>query len=113
MAPPAKENSSNGRRKSLNLFSRASLSNLTQINTGVPSGNGSTTGIEKKNSKKLAKRTSIFGSGSGSSSNPDFLQDAPASPLGGNHGPDSPKSRPRTLQKGRPSSLFGSLGKRS
>jgi hypothetical protein len=109
MAPHGKDNVGQARRKSLNLFSRSSLSNLPHINTNI-------TGAEnedgdKKEKKKLGKRTSIFGSGSAPSV--DGHQDGSMSPIKSRERLDSPKIRPRTLQKGRPASLFGSLGKKS
>jgi hypothetical protein len=50
--------------------------------------------------------------GMGPNSTPNLLQDSAMSPVRSERS-NSPKLRPRTLQKGRPSSLFGSLGKRS
>lgn len=94
----------------MNLFSRTSLSSLTPINTDITGGNGKPGILEKKNSKKLAKRNSVFGVGPSATS--ESLHDLPISPIA-NYGSDASKPRPRTLQKGRPSSLFGSLGKRS
>jgi hypothetical protein len=108
MAPTAKENGGSGRRKSISLFSRSSLSALAQINTDVANGNAEDGG--KKDKKKLAKRSSIFGLGP--SASPDLVQDGVMSPVHSERS-NSPKIRPRTLQKGRPSSLFGSLGRRS
>jgi len=97
----------NSRRKSIHLFSRASLSGLTQINTDV--ANLNIEGNQRKEGKKLAKRNSLFGNGPSASPDP---QSATLSSVDSERS-GSPKIRPRTLQKGRPSSLFGSLGKRS
>ncbi|KAF7864201.1 uncharacterized protein EAF02_010169 [Botrytis sinoallii] len=95
------------RRKSLSLLSRASFSNLAHINTDI--NNGNTNDKEQKDKKKLGKRSSIF-----SSLTPSMYIDTENT----SHSPTkadahSPKLRPRTLQKGRPTSLFGSLGRRS
>ncbi|KUJ11727.1 RNI-like protein [Mollisia scopiformis] len=109
MAPSAKENGGgNARRKSFNPLSRASPNHLPQINTDV--GNMNADEGEKKDKKKLGKRTSIFGLGQISS--PDVLEGG-MSPVRSSSTLDSPKTRPRTLQKGRPSSIFGSLGRKS
>jgi hypothetical protein len=89
----SKESSSTGRRSS-SFFSRPHLS---QLNTEVDTG--------KKDSKKLYKRSSVFGVVS-----PQLSQEASLSPTISEH---SPKLRPKTLQKGRPSSIFGSLGRKS
>lgn len=86
----------------MNLFSRGSLTSLTQINTDVAGG-----GKEKK---KLGKRTSFFGLAP--PTNSDLNMDGALSPVGSERA-DSPKHRPRTLQKNRPVSIFGSLGRRS
>ena len=108
MASTGKDSGGSSRRKSMNLFSRSSLSNLSQINTNV--GNGSTEDGDMKDKKKLSKRSSIFGLGP--SASPVLVQDGVMSPVHSERS-HSPKIRPRTLQKGRPSSLFGSFGKRS
>ena len=109
MAPLlTKENGGSGRRKSMNLFSRASLSGLAQINTDV-ANNETMEESDKKEKKKLGKRSSIFGLGPAAS--PDLQQEGMMSPV--HSGSSSPKMRPRTLQKGRPSSLFGSFGRKS
>jgi hypothetical protein len=110
MAPPTKESGSNARRKSINLFSRASLDGLAQINTDV-ANTGSTEDGEKKSGKKLSKRSSIFG-GLGPSASPDLGYDGTMSPVKSERA-NSPKLRPRTLQKGRPASFLGSWGRRS
>ena len=116
MAPPNKDSGHSGRRMSMHLFSRASTSGLTHINTDV--ANGSTPNSapplengDKKDRKRLAKRTSIFGLGPVSSS--EGLQDGTMSPTKINERSGSPRLRSRTLQKGRPSSLFGSLRRKS
>ncbi|KAF4621711.1 hypothetical protein G7Y89_g14494 [Cudoniella acicularis] len=109
MAPSAKENGrSGGRRKSLNVFSRSSLSNLAHITTNV-TNDGNVDG-ERKEKKKLTKRSSMFGLGP--SASPDLVPDGSRDPFSSER-LGSPKNRPRTLQKGRPTSVFGSLGKRS
>ncbi|KAH7393416.1 hypothetical protein BKA64DRAFT_86771 [Cadophora sp. MPI-SDFR-AT-0126] len=112
MAPSAKENggSKGDRRKSMNIFSRGSLTGLTQINTDVSSSDSLDSG-EKKEKKKMGKRSSLFGLGPGS--NADLSQDGSMSPVKSSDKVDSPKLRPKTLQKNRPSSIFGSLGRKS
>jgi hypothetical protein len=96
----------------MNLFARASLVGLTQINTDVTSNETiqEAERKEQKESKKLGKRSSIFGLGPAAS--PDLLQDGTMSPVRIERS-GSPKLRPRTLQKGRPTSIFGSLGRKS
>jgi hypothetical protein len=116
MAPPGKEGGGSKRRKSINLFSRAALAGLTQINTDVPNGDSPQTAPplengDKKERKKLGKRASLFGLGP--SASPDLQSDGTMSPVRSIERSDSPKIRPRTLQKGRPVSIFGSLGRRS
>ncbi|KAF8862036.1 RNI-like protein [Acephala macrosclerotiorum] len=122
MAPLAKENGGgSSRRKSFNPLSRTSPLYLPQINTDV--GNANTDGPhiapvgmdesdKKEKDKKKLKRHSIFGLGP--STSPE-RQDGNMSPVKSTGGSlDSPKLRPRTLQKGnRPSSIFGSLGRKS
>jgi hypothetical protein len=108
-SPTTKENGGAGRRKSMNIFSRASLPGLAQINTDIANTETADEG-GKKETKKLGKRSSIFGLGPAAS--PDLLQDGTMSPVRSERS-NSPKMRPRTLQKGRPSSLFGSLGRKS
>ncbi|PQE16665.1 leucine rich repeat protein [Rutstroemia sp. NJR-2017a BBW] len=108
MAPHAEKS----RRKSLSLLSRASLSNLSQINTDVAQHNGKED-KEHKDKKKSGKRGSIFGSLAPTiNTEPENGTTTTGSPVK-NDTLHSPKLRPRTLQKGRPSSLFGSLGRRS
>lgn len=107
MAPIRRESGGSGRRKSISIFSRASLPiSLTQVNPD--GGYDDADDIWNKERKKLAKRASIFSAGSGTS--PELYQDGS---LGSFERSSSPKLRPRTLQKGRPSSLFGSLGRKS
>ncbi|QSZ35530.1 hypothetical protein DSL72_008400 [Monilinia vaccinii-corymbosi] len=96
------------RRKSLSLLSRASFSNLAHINADI--NNGSTGEKEPKDKKKMGKRALIF-----SSLTPPTIQ---TDLENGSHSPvksdaHSPKLRARTLQKGRPTSIFGSLGRKS
>ncbi|KAI1006737.1 hypothetical protein K3495_g1478 [Podosphaera aphanis] len=103
MVPPTKEN----RRKSLNIFSRSSLTVLTQLN---PESNTEVTDENNKKEKKVRRRASIFGlvsTESHSLNNEDEISSPQVERS------ESPKVRPRTLQKGRPLSVFGSLGKRS
>jgi hypothetical protein len=107
MAPSVKEIGGGGRHKSMNLFSRTSLSSLTQINTDVANGSEE---AGEKDKKKLGKRASLFGLGQ--SASPDLGLDGTMSPVGSERS-NSPKFRPRTLQKNRPHSIFGSLGRRS
>lgn len=112
MALMVKENAEkSSKRRSINFFSRGSLSSLTQINTDVP--NLCIEDGEKKDKKKASRRNSIFGFGS--APNPDLLHPDNSMTSSKNSGPDSDslKLRPRTLQKSRPSSIFGSLGRKS
>jgi hypothetical protein len=110
MAPSTtKEDGGGSQRKSMNPFSsRPSLSGLARINTEVAHNETGEEG-DKKAKKKLGKRSSIFGLGP--SASPDLQQDGMTSPI--HSGSSSPKTRPRTLQKGRPQSIFGSLGRKS
>lgn len=101
-----KESEGSGIRKSMNPFSRPSLSGLTPIDTN---SNGNIEEGEKKERKKMGKRVSMFGFGA---STPDLSEDG-MSPVRSNDPTNFPKNRPRTLTKGKPSSLFGSLGRRS
>src|SRR3954470_17028188 len=107
MAPHAEKS----RRKSLSLLSRASLSSLSQINTDVGHHNGKED-KEHKDKKKSGKRASIFGSLAPTINTEPENGTTTGSPVK-NDTLHSPNVRPRTLQKGRPSSLFGSLGRRS
>ena len=116
MAPLAKDQSSTkSHRKSLNLFTRSSLSGLTSIDTNLEKVN---TGLldgedkQKRDRKKLGKRSSVFSIGPTANREIGPSQDGASSPITSN-GSHSPRIRNRTLQKGRPSSLFGSMGKRS
>lgn len=122
MAPLAKENGGgSSRRKSFNLLSRASPSHLPQINTDVGNENkneahtapvGTEEYDKKDKDKKKSMRHSIFGLGPSTSPERSDGNLSPVKSAGGSL--DSPKIRPRTLQKGnRPSSIFGSLGRKS
>lgn len=84
-------------RRSSSFFSRPSLS---QLNTDLESSG-------TKDKKKLLKRSSVFGV---AGSQHLTQQESTLSPTGSEH---SPKLRPKTLQKGRPSSIFGSLGRKN
>lgn len=104
MVPAAKDSS--GHRKIGSLLSRASTSGLAPITTDGGEDE------EKKGIKKLAKRSSLFHIGGVVST--ESPQDGSMSPISLGERADSPSSwRPRTLQKGRPGSMFGSLGKKS
>lgn len=67
---------------------------------------------EMKDKKKLGKRGSLFHLGSGTPAGSEQLEDGSSSPLIAET-PDSPQSKRGLLQKGRPSSVFGSIGKKS
>ncbi|EKD14872.1 uncharacterized protein L3040_003912 [Drepanopeziza brunnea f. sp. 'multigermtubi'] len=111
MAPTKEKEKNAGRRKSINIFSRASLSSLTQINSEITLG--PVEDAEKKDKKRMSKRNSLFSLAP--SPNPDLLQplsDGSVSPIKTGW-VDSSKVRSKTLQKSRPSSIFGSLGRRS
>lgn len=111
-AMASKEGAGGGRRKSINFLSRASLSSLAHIDTSISKKNEDPEDGEKKERKKLSKRNSIFGLGP--SPSPDLGLDGQLSPVKSS-GSASPRvqTRPRTLQKGRPRSVFGSLGRKS
>lgn len=94
----------------MNLFSRASLSSLTHINTSVSNGIPEEGG-DKKERKKLGKRNTIFATAP--SPSVDGQYDGSMSPVKSNDTLHSPKLRPKTLQKHRPPSIFGSLGRKS
>jgi hypothetical protein len=84
MAPQGKEGGGSKRRKSINLFSRAALAGLAQINTDVPNGDSPQTAPplengDKKERKKLGKRASLFGLGP--SASPDLQSDGTMSPV--------------------------------
>lgn len=89
------------------MLSRATPNHLPQINTDV--GAIAPDEGDKKGKKKLGKRSSIFGLGGLYS--PDVAEGGMSPVVGSSL--DSPKARPRTLQKGRPNSIFGSLGRKS
>jgi hypothetical protein len=98
---------SHGNRTISNPFSRPPVSSLMSLDTD------GAVNVEKTEMKKFGKRGSVFHLGSSSSSGTEAaLDDEPLSPLN-NERPNSPLSRPRTLYKGKPSSVFGSLGKKS
>lgn len=101
------------------MLSRNKLTSLTPLDTNTSTNTVATKdedGGEKKERKKLSKRSSIFGlvSASASAANSDQSQEGLLSP---EERSSSAKLRPRTLQKGgqkgRPSSIFGSLGRKS
>jgi hypothetical protein len=92
-----------GLRKSVNPFSRSKLSGLTPLNTKGKEG-------EKTETRKLAKRSSLFSHGS--SFGTETHHDRVSSPLT-TETPASPSTRSRTLHKGNSSSKFGSLGRKS
>jgi hypothetical protein len=103
MVPTAKESSSH--RKIGKLISRAPTTGLAPLAT-----DGGEDG-EKKDKKKVAKRSSLFHLGN--TGIPESSQDGSMSPTAGSERAESPLSwRPRTLQKGRPGSMFGSVGKK-
>jgi hypothetical protein len=104
MVPTTKD--SHGHRTLSNPFSRPPISSLTSLDT-----DGTVNG-EKTEKKKFGKRGSVFHLGSTSSSGTEALDDEPLSPLN-NERPNSPLPRPRILHKGKPSSVFGSLGRKS
>lgn len=102
MNPPTKDNSV-GKRKGHSF-----LKNSLHLHT-----NNAEDG-DKKEKKKFGKRGSIFHLGYQGTSDP--IKDHGLSPLDENQRSNSIKSshsRPRTLQKGRPVSVFGSIGKNS
>ena len=110
MGPNGTEDGGNRRRKSMRLFSRASMPGLTQINTQVTEDKGE---VEQKQDKKelrkkLSKRSSVFGIGPSTSS--DLA--GGTSPVHVD-GTSSPQSKHPTSQKGRPPSFFGSLSRKS
>ncbi|TAQ90428.1 hypothetical protein B7494_g1234 [Chlorociboria aeruginascens] len=108
-----REEGGSGRRKSIHLFSRTSLSSLTHIHHHDTTNNHEQEEGGEKKEKRLSKRSPLFGLGPPSShTSPDISQEGIISPTYSDIS-QSPKMRPRTLQKGRPSSLFGSLGRRS
>ena len=108
MAPLMRDNGGgSGRRKSISIFSRASLSGSFMQANG-DGGYDDADDAGHRDRKKLMKRASIFSVGSGAS--PELHQEGSLSSM---ERSSSPRPRARTLQKSRPSSLFGSLGRRS
>lgn len=110
-AMATREESSRSRRKSINFLSRVSLGGLPSLNTNVGQDKEDDGANITKDKKKSSKRNSIFALGPSTS-----LDLGRESPVKSNEKPASSTkihSRPRTLQKGRPTSIFGSLGKRS
>jgi hypothetical protein len=104
MVPNTKD--SHGNRKIGNPFSKPPLSSFATLDTdGAVSG-------EKKEKKLFGKRSSVLHLGSTTTSGPEVINDGSLSPLNSER-PNSPQSRPRTLHKGKPTSVFGSLGKKS
>jgi hypothetical protein len=104
MVPTTKD--SHGNQTISNPLSWPQVPGLMSLDT-----DGAVNG-EKTEKKKFGKRGSVFHLGSTSSPVTAALDDEPLSPPI-NEGPNSPLSRPRTLHKGKPSSVFGSLGKKS
>jgi hypothetical protein len=111
-AMASKDSAGGGRRKSMSFLSIASFGGLPFIDTNIAKKGEESEDNEKKEKKKSSKRNSIFSIGH--LSGLDFGSDGQTSPVK-NGGSSSPRigSRPRTLQKGRPTSIFGSLGRRS
>jgi hypothetical protein len=106
MVPTTKDPSSH--RKIGNLLSRAPASTSGLAPLTINSGEDG----EKKERKKLGKRSSLFQLTA--PSNLESLQDGSSSPTHTSERAESPSSwKARTLQKGRPGSMFGSLGKKS
>lgn len=109
----------NQRRKSMNLFSRSSLGGinaLTSLDTDLANVRTSSTAPNsadgaKERGKKLSKRMSGFGMTPTSSSS--SFHDDTRSPLFRHDNSSSQRLRTRALQKTRPVSIFGSLGKKS
>lgn len=109
MAPITRDSSSSGRRKSLSIFSRASLpSSFAHGNGDGGYDDDDDAGQRERERKRLTKRGSIFSVAS--AVGPEIHQDSVQSSV---ERSSSPKPRSRTLQKSRPSSIFGSLGRRS
>jgi len=110
-AMSSKEDTRSNRRKSID-FLRSSLGALPLLNTNVANESEDIKDNERKERKKQSKRNSFFVLGSSTNSNLGL--DGYMS-TGKNSRPSSPKTqlRPRTLQKGRPTSIFGSLGRKS
>jgi len=118
MAPPPNEmKDSIGRRKSLNPFSSSRSSSFSSIANPRSSAEGNRL-HNKRDSSRSGKRASIFGLTSLANAASDIAQsdDTIAGVAQGEDGESMGlTARPRTLQKqkGRPSSIFGSRGKRS
>lgn len=109
MAPITRDSGGSGRRKSISIFSRAALaSSFTQANGDGGYDDADDAGHREREKKKLTKRGSIFSVTSGTS--PELHQEGSLSSV---ERSSSPKPRTRTLQKSRPSSIFGSLGRKS
>ena len=119
MAPPPNEKKDSiGRRRSLNPFSSSRSSSSSSIANQRLSTEANQ--LQKRDSSKSGRRTSIFGLASLASTNLDTVQiDETLAEVGqgedGEGASASLTARPRTLQKqkGRPASMFGSRGKRS
>lgn len=112
MASKEETTSSSARRKSINFLSRVSLGGLPSLNTNVGHDKeDADTQLKKDKKTKSSRRNSIFALGPSAS-----LELGRESSIKSNEKPVTStkvQSRPRTLQKGRPTSIFGSLGKRS
>lgn len=104
MVPNTKN--SHGHRKIGSPFSRPPISSPPTLDT-----DGEVNG-DKKEKKLFGKRSSVLPLGSTITSGSEAIDDGSLSPLNDER-PNSPQSRPRILQKGKPSSVFGSLGKKS
>src|SRR4030081_2984492 len=94
---------SNGFRKSSHRFSRAKLASVTPL---ITKGKGAQESLE---AKKDAKRYTFP---LGFSMGREAQKDDEASSLSGNTSM-SPSTKPRTIQRTRPGSKFGSIGKES
>ncbi|RQM06858.1 hypothetical protein DH86_00004374, partial [Scytalidium sp. 3C] len=94
----------NKRRKSLSIFPKAAHPSTTQTNTDP----GKQQDGDK--AKKSHRRGSVFGFGSTTSS--EFFPDAPASPASSEKA-ESPKLPRRASNKGKASSIFGSISRKS
>jgi len=118
MAPPSSESKDSiGRRRSLNPFS-SSRSSSSHSSTANPRLNVEGNQLQKRDSSKSSRRASIFGLTPLANTTLDTAQsDSTAEGTGRYDDGESASlhARPRTLQKqkGRPSSIFGSRGKRS
>ena len=103
MVPSSKD--SHGYRKIGRPFLRSPTAPPALGTDGAANG-------EKKDKKKLGKRGALFQLGSGTTAGSEQLEDGSSSPLI-TDASDSPQSKRGLLQKGRPSSVFGSIGKKS